>query len=1011
MLRATRRSIREGTVLPMIGVCLIAIFSFVALAVDLGMLAVARTQCQNAADVAALVACRTLDNKQPDNAGYDNNRPAALQAGKDAIGGSPYMSTTMGSAAMTKAPVVTVKAGVYEYNTVSQTFEVKYPTAPPAGRSWTAVDVNVAVTQPTYFARLWGVNSMPSGARAVAVYRPRDVAFVLDMTGSMAYASTFNYSGTHLNADPLAPAFGHYTSIQSKIVATKNESNSSGEALSRNNFTMTTPGGTPIVRDFFYTPDNVADPSKTTTLPSDRSKLRNAFHAWSPSETDGDPTNYVSQTYNFTGYDAFSARDAANPKGPTPAPDNFKSMTDSGAITYVGDRWRRADGSINKTNTSWATTSTATRAAGTAIELLGYNVSGGNVRGGTSGGSTIASETQFRDPTWELHGYDLNITQYRTDRGSGAPSLPVGVKNGTYNAPLVPAADRFKGYSMGPGYWGKTFFVWPPDPRQPVGDPGAANSVAGDWRRRFFSKMGTVTATRTGSTTTINYGPVGSFDPQGDSNPYNGSSSGSFDSINEVLLNTGSGMVLKAATGSQSISTYNTGTGSTSNTTQTVDSFRIDYVQVLKWIKSGPQVLPPNLRAGRVLYYSSIPNDVDTSTGGTQEKLDKRFWKEYIDWVLGYRYTSSTNLAGSADSWSSASQSLTSADLSLWDGPGDAWGTANNLRPYMRYNDSPTRPRMHFWFGPLSMMDFIANVNGNWNPGTGHEAQCWQLKAGMNSVLDDIRNNHPNDAVGLAMFSYASGSLYRSARVPMGQNFIPLKNALFFPRSLLDDINGGDQTIEMRPYTSTFGTVTTGEIPNGNGSTDPNTGLMLAYNLLSSSTNLSATEYGTVRGRRGASKIVIFETDGVPNSYCSGNMNELGYNSYYSGFGNGGSPGNGEEPSMSRAVAVSTQITKQMSSSGTSGNSGLSLPNAPARVYPIGFGDLFDTALAPDADFRGTAHRFLSDVGVAGGTLPSGTTTLPSHLVITGPYQSRIDNLKTCMERIFQSGVSVSLIE
>lgn len=1009
-MRAARRPTRRGTVLPMIGVCLIAIFSFVALAVDLGMLAVARTQCQNAADVAALVACRTLDNKQPDNPGYDNNRPAALQAGKDAVGISPYMSSTMG--AMMKSSWLNVRAGVYEYNTVTQTFEVSYPTAPPAGRSWTAVEVTANMEQPTYFARIWGVTSMPSGARAVAVYRPRDIAFALDMTGSMAFASTFNYSGTHLNADPLAPGFGHYTSIQSKLIASANETNGSGEAISRNNFTMTTPGGPPIARNFFYNPDNAADPSKTAPLLADRSKMRNAFHAWSPGETAGDPTNYVSQTYDFSGYDAMSARDAANPKGPTPAPDSFKTMTDSGAITYVGDRWRRADGSINKTNTSWATASANTRGAGTALELLGYTLNSGKVR--TGGGNTIGSDvadTQFRDPVWEQYGYDLDIVKYRSWRTpSGGPVLAANYP-GSPDEILVPQADRFKGYSMGPGYWGKTFYIWPPDPRAPSGDPGATGSVAGDWRRRFFTKIGTVTATRTGGVTTVNYGPVGSLDPQADNNPYNGSAAGNFDSINEVLLNTGTTRTLKAATGSQSVVTTNLDTGGVSNTTQTVDSYRIDYVQVLKWIKSGPQVLPPNLRAGRVLYYSSIPNNVDTTTGTTEEKLDKRFWKEYIDYVLGYRYTGSTNLAGNADSWASASQSVTGSDLTTWTGPGNNWSGADNRRPYMRYTDSPARPRMHFWFGPLSMMDFIANVNGNWNPGTAHEAQCWQLKAGMNSVLDDIRNNHPNDAVGMAMFSYGTGSLYRSARVPMGQNFTPLKNALFFPRELLPAINGGNQTIELRPYDSSFTSEPMGEIPNGNGSTDPNTGLMLAYNLLSSSTNLSAAEYGTVRGRRGASKIVIFETDGVPNSYCSGTLNDLGFNSYYSGIGSGGSPGNGTEPSMSTAVAVAAQITKPMLSSGTTGNSGLSLPNAPARVYPVAFGDLFDTALAPSATFRTTAHQFMSNVGIAGGTLPAGTTTLPGHLVITGPYQSRIDNLKTCMERIFQSGVSVSLIE
>src|SRR5205823_5241241 len=45
---------------------------------------------------------------------------------------------------------------------------------------------------------------------------------------------------------------------------------------------------------------------------------------------------------------------------------------------------------------------------------------------------------------------------------------------------------KFKGYTMGPQYWGKTFFVWPPDPRAPVGSPGDANYQPGDWRLRYF---------------------------------------------------------------------------------------------------------------------------------------------------------------------------------------------------------------------------------------------------------------------------------------------------------------------------------------------------------------------------------------------------------------------------------------------------------------------------------------------------------------------------------------------
>lgn len=332
----------------------------------------------------------------------------------------------------------------------------------------------------------------------------------------------------------------------------------------------------------------------------------------------------------------------------------------------------------------------------------------------------------------------------------------------------------------------------------------------------------------------------------------------------------------------------------------------------------------------------------------------------------------------------------------------------------MRYNDSPQRPRMHFWFGPLSMADFIANAGGNtsynWNPGTCTEAQCWQLKAGINSVIDDIRNNHPNDNVGLAMFSY---SAHQDIRVAMGQNYTRLKNALFFPKGLLTAIDGGDLTTESRPYTTSGTSLTPvngSEVPNANGATDPNTGLMLAYNLLSPSTDLPS-QYGSVRGRRGASKLVIFETDGVPNAYSNFTLNQKGFNTYYSGITTGANPGNGNSTSISRAVAVTQQICKPTSTSATTGDSGHSLPNAPARVYPIAFGDLFDTALAPDADFRDTALEFLANVAYAGNTGPQNATTLPNYQIITGPYTQRIDRLRDCMERIFQSGVAVTLIE
>ena len=55
--------------------------------------------------------------------------------------------------------------------------------------------------------------------------------------------------------------------------------------------------------------------------------------------------------------------------------------------------------------------------------------------------------------------------------------------------------------------------------------------------------------------------------------------------------------------------------------------------------------------------------------------------------------------------------------------------------------------------------------------------------------------------------------------------------------------------------------------------------------------------------------------------------------------------------------------------------------------------------------------QFLADMAAAGNTGTAGATTIPSNQIITGPYATRISNLKDCMERIFQSGVSVVLIE
>src|SRR4029078_12730939 len=76
-----------------------------------------------------------------------------------------------------------------------------------------------------------------------------------------------------------------------------------------------------------------------------------------------------------------------------------------------------------------------------------------------------------------------------------------------HNAPTINEGygPNFKGYSMGPGWYGKTFFMWPPDPRWTSGASSinlntssslpkdTSGKLICDWRKRFFFDQGTTT--------------------------------------------------------------------------------------------------------------------------------------------------------------------------------------------------------------------------------------------------------------------------------------------------------------------------------------------------------------------------------------------------------------------------------------------------------------------------------------------------------------------------------------
>ena len=55
---------RRGIILPLVAIVIVVMVGFLALAIDLGMLAIAKTQVQQSADLAALTAMRTLQRRR-----------------------------------------------------------------------------------------------------------------------------------------------------------------------------------------------------------------------------------------------------------------------------------------------------------------------------------------------------------------------------------------------------------------------------------------------------------------------------------------------------------------------------------------------------------------------------------------------------------------------------------------------------------------------------------------------------------------------------------------------------------------------------------------------------------------------------------------------------------------------------------------------------------------------------------------------------------------------------------
>lgn len=849
---------RRGAVLALVFLCILPVLAFTALSVDLGLLAIARTQVQNAADTAAMAGARTLNGDSSNN----NNVGSVTGMSTAAATNNSVLTTPITGSNLT------LNTGRYSYNATNQRFEGQFPGASSENWSMVRADVTVDVSGSMAFSKVLSATTSITPrqvtARATAAHRPRDIAVILDYSGSMRFASMvalppYTNPRSSNSSDPNYPQFGHYASSSANLRKT-----SFTVPYVEPNVTVTTSDGrAPLILDFY------TDSGSTQAFPQSAPYFNDAINATTP---DGD--RHLKSNYGASSSDGRTLQDI---------------LFDANSSTYA--------------------------ARVTAFNNQGY-----------------AS---------------------------------------------VPPNRAHAGYTLGPGYWGKTFFIWPPDPsNRPTalaGDPAGATR---DWRKRYYDFPND-----TGDTNIVDNSRI--WDSSGN---------------------------LRAPSSS---------------------TYRIDYNAILYWIKNiGPNPFPNRLQAGRILYYDAIPDTIDTGSWPPSD-MNQRFWKDYIDYCMGVIQT------GSSSWYVSVTRSVGDSGF----GPDYDWGTrrvttgksfptvgsgGSTVMPAVHTLENPARPRMKYWFGPLSMVDFLGNYNNwfrvnptssrfCWWPGTCREAPMYACKLGIRAALQGINQNHPNDLVAMIMFSAPNtsandpnGRRFNRVRVPLSRDYTRMDESLWYPPSTL-----GNPSATVRPYDSN-----NIEVPRAMGGTCYSMPLMLAFNQFSANSNLRTYSSGAAvgdaggNGRRGAQKIVIFETDGAPNTTASANLvNQGAYNSYYSVRYNAGNPGGSEYPSGvngtdDNASSVRTEIyglCTRLAAQDTASPAGYSTPTKPLQIHCIGFGPYFDPSYPGYADNVATLNQMQAIGNVTDG--------MPAYKLIYGPESEVVARLQQAFTQILQSGVQVSLIE
>jgi Flp pilus assembly protein TadG len=162
-----KKKSRRGAVVVLAALFMVVLLGFAAYAIDTGYIVLARTQLQTAADSGALAAAATMASDP------DVSTQSAVRFGqRNAVGSRNVQMATSD-----------VVYGTWDANT--RVFAPVQSGLGNAVKVTARADATHGGSVPLFFAKVFGRSSIDLQASAVAVANPRDICFVVDLSGSM----------------------------------------------------------------------------------------------------------------------------------------------------------------------------------------------------------------------------------------------------------------------------------------------------------------------------------------------------------------------------------------------------------------------------------------------------------------------------------------------------------------------------------------------------------------------------------------------------------------------------------------------------------------------------------------------------------------------------------------------------------------------------------------------------------------------------------------------------------